>query len=257
MLIGLQTFTIRKMFQTEAEIDHTLSSLKKLGINYLELAYYPFKLTKIMTLKKYLDKYQIQVISSQIKYKTIVRNFSEIIKIHQVLNIKYMAISVIPFKRLFMGNYGIKKLANELNNLGDKVKQYQIQLLFHHHNYEFIKFNKVMAFDILLSNLDNEKVQILSDTYWVKKGGFDCLDFITKYRRFVKALHIRGYKKRSDSNLLENEIDFSQIIAYARKNNFYYGVIEQNTDFVFSELKKSIQLINELDFQDLLKVKSS
>ncbi len=252
MLVGLQTFTIRNIFQTEKDIEQTLKRLKAMGINYLELAYFPFEKEKISILKKYLDQYQVEVISSQIKYKTIIKNFAEIMDIHQELNIRYIAISVIPFRRLILGRYGLKKLARELNDLGERTEKHNVELLFHHHNYEFIKFHKTMAFDWLLQNIDPNKVKILSDTYWIRKGGFEVLAFLDKYKKHVKALHLRGYHNDSDSNFIDSEFSLAEVIKYGNSNGFYYAVIEQNTENELVEISKSVTYIKDSGYQDLL-----
>lgn len=248
MIIGLQTFTVRKIFQKESDIINTLTFLKSIGINYIELAYIPFNLQFITMLKKHLDDFGIQVISSQLKMKTIEADFDIIIKIHQLLNIKYMAVSVMPFKRLLFGERGLKTLANELNILGKRTKEEGIQLMFHHHNYEFIKFKNRLAFDLLLENLNPEYVQILSDTYWVKKGGFNHLEFFKKYAAFIKALHLRGYKNNTDNNLKDSDIDIKEIIDYAIKHQFYYGVIEQNSNDPLPQIEKSVSQIKQDGF---------
>jgi sugar phosphate isomerase/epimerase len=248
MIIGVQTYTIRKIFQTEEDIDFTLGKLYNFGVRNLELAYYPFNVESIRLLKKYLDKYSMTVTSCQIKYQVIVKKFDEIISILKMIGCKYLAISVIPFRRLLMGTKGLHRLAKELNALGEKTRNNGIQLLFHHHNYEFIKFRNKLAFDILMEKLDTDSVQILSDTYWIKKGGFSCLEFLEKHHGAIKALHLRGYIHTSDSNLAENEIDFKEVIEYAINNNFYYAVIEQNTDRPLEELEKSINYVIDAGF---------
>jgi hypothetical protein len=59
---------------------------------------------------------------------------------------------------------------------------------------------------------------------------------------------LRGYIHTSDSNLAENEIDFKEVIEYAINNNFYYAVIEQNTDRPLEELEKSINYVIDVGF---------
>ena len=248
MIIGVQTYSIRKIFQTEEDIDFTLGKLHDLGIRNLELAYYPFTLESITLLKKYLDKYSMAIISCQIKYKVILKHFDGIINILKMLDCKYLAISVIPFRRLLMGTKGLHRLAREFNALGEKTKNHGVQLLFHHHNYEFIKFRKKLAFDILTEKIDSDLVKILSDTYWIKKGGFSCIEFFDNYNENIKALHLRGYIHTADSNLAENEIDFKEVIEYAIDNNFYYAVIEQNTNNPLEELEKSINYVKDAGY---------
>jgi hypothetical protein len=74
------------------------------------------------------------------------------------------------------------------------------------------------------------------------------LEFLEKHHGAIKALHLRGYIHTSDSNLAENEIDFKEVIEYAINNNFYYAVIEQNTDRPLEELEKSINYVIDVGF---------
>lgn len=252
MILGLQTFTIRNLIQDEEMIDKILKDLNQLGIKYLELAYVPFTLAYANMLKKYVDKYDMKVISSQLKLKVIQRKFNEVMAVHKLLNIKYMAISVIPFRYLLTGPPGLKRLGNILNKLGKKVREHQLQLMYHHHNYEFIKFGRRTALDFLVSYFDPKYVQILADTYWIKKGKYDVITFFKTYESHIKAVHLRGYLNKQDSNLIESTIDFIEVINYMNTHKYDYGVIEQNTKNEIKEISKSISYLIENGFGPLL-----
>jgi len=243
MKIGLQTFTIRSFMQHEEDVEQTCKKLQEMGIKYLELAYVPFTLEYAKILQKYLLKYDLKVISSQLKLSVIQSKYSEIIAIHKLLNIHYMAISVIPFRYLLSGPLGLKRLGKIVNKLGQTLQDEGIQLLFHHHNYEFVHFGKKTAFDYIIEYFDPDVVQILSDTYWIQKGGYDVVSFLTQYSSHIKALHLRGFIDNHDSNLEENSMEFKEVMEYAITHNFYYGVIEQNTKQPFEEINKSIRVI--------------
>lgn len=249
--IALQTFTVRRFMQNEKDLDNTLKKLSEMGIKNLELAYIPWTERFIDTLSRYLKKYDMMPISSQIKLSIIEKNLDMLIKIHNSLGIKYMAISVIPFRNLLLGRSGIKRLATRLNKLGKVLKKNDIQLMFHHHNYEFIRFGRKTQFDYICEMFDPEYVQILSDTYWIRKGNYNIIEFFEKYKSHIKACHLRGHLDEKDSNITETDSDFVEVINYIKKNNFYYGAIEQNTENEFEEIQKSLSLI-ENEFSDML-----
>ncbi len=243
MRIGLQTFTVRQTFQTKNDREDTLKRLKAMGILDLELAYIPWNEETIASLEESLPRHGMRAFSSQIKWSVINKRFEEIMDYHRRLNIQYMAVAVIPFRRLLFGNYGLKKFAEELNTLGKATKKHGVRLLFHHHNYEFFRFPKGMALDLLIKHIDPEYVGILCDTYWVHRGGFGWHEFFTTYENHIEALHLRGYHKKSDDNLLDTPMEVGQIIEYALNHTFGYIVIEQDTKQPFSDIKKSVTRI--------------
>ena len=249
--IALQTFTVRRLIQNENDLDRTLKQLSEMGIKHLELAYIPWTERFVDTLSRYLKKYNMNAISSQIKLSVIEKNLNMLIKVHKRLGIKYMAVSVIPFRNLLTGKLGIKRLSKRLNKLGEVLKENDIQLMFHHHNYEFIRFGKRTQFDYICEYFNPKYVQILSDTYWIRKGGYNIIEFFERYESHIKACHLRGFDGKGDSNIVETDSNFADIINYIKKNNFYYGAIEQNTDKELEEIQKSLLLIQE-NFSDML-----
>lgn len=247
--LGLQTFTVRRLMQNENDLDQTLQKLSDMGIKSLELAYIPWTELFMDTLSRYLKKYDMKAISSQIKLSVIEKNLDLLIKVHKSLGMKYIAVSVIPFRNLLTGPWGLKRLAWRLNSLGKTLKDEGLQLMFHHHNYEFIKFGKKMALDILVDHFNPNYVQILSDTYWIRRGKFNVIDFFKKYKTHIKAVHLRGCLDKKDTNLYDGDVDFCKVLDYMKKHNFYYGVIEQNTTNEFEEIEKSIEVIKVCNHQ--------
>ena len=60
----------------------------------------------------------------------------------------------------------------------------------------------------------------------------------------LKAVHLRGHRDKTDSNILECDADFKEVLNYIQSNDYYYGVIEQNTANELEEISKSIEVIN-------------
>ncbi len=244
-ILGLQTFTIRKELNNPLEMENALSYVSNLGIKHLELAYIPFETDYINHLEELLAKYNQKAISSQIPLPKIIKNYDQLLTIHRQLGMKYMAVSVVPVKNLIMGPIGMKKLARKLNELGKKCKKDGLTLLFHHHNYEFFKVCGNTLFDTLIKHLDSEYVKILSDTYWIRKGGYSIIEFLEKYKTHIKAVHLRGHRDGENTNLKDADTCMKEVIEYIKINNFFYGVIEQDTKEPLQEIKKSVEYISQ------------
>jgi sugar phosphate isomerase/epimerase len=257
MKIGLQTFTIRKLIQDEEHIDQTFKIIHEMGIKYLELSYIKFDKQNIDLIEMYMHKYHLKAISSQIPFKDIVKRSMELIRIHKQLDMKYIAVSVIPFRYLCFGPLGMKRLAYQLNKLGQLYKKHGIRLLFHHHNYEFFKYKKKMALDYLVENLDKNNCGLLTDTYWMRVGGFEIISFLEKYADYIDAVHLRGYIDQKNTNLLESDRDFKDVLAYMKTHDIAYGVIEQDTQNEIEEIKKSIKMINASTYKKYLNAKDN
>ena len=52
-------------------------------------------------------------------------------------------------------------------------KKAGIQLCYHNHDFEFIKDNDQIPYDILLNNTDKDLVKFEVDLYWITKAGQD------------------------------------------------------------------------------------
>jgi sugar phosphate isomerase/epimerase len=78
-----------------------------------------------------------------------------------------------------------KRVAENLNIIGKKVRAEGLGFTYHNHDIEFKITEEQIPFDILLDNTDPKLVEIEIDLYWIIKGNQDPLD---SARRPVPAL---------------------------------------------------------------------
>lgn len=247
MKISLQTFTIRKSLNEN--FDESLKKVNDLGIKYLELAYVDWEYSNISKIKESLDKYDIKVGSSQIKYKIIINNFDEIIKMHKLLNCKYIAVSVLPIKYYLGRKRGFLKFADKLTELAKKLNEHDLELLYHHHNFEFAKFNGKYALDMMMKKTVG--VGLVIDTYWTKKCNVNPSELIKKYKGLVKILHLRDYDMKTDAEVGNGIIDFKSVIETFIEVGGEYGAIEQATNTPYQSIGKSVNHIKEIGYEKL------
>lgn len=257
--LSLQTFTIRKFLKHEKDMMTIISKLKDLGIHTLEAARIDFDLKTARAFINICQKYDMRIGSSQIKFHTINENFDEIVEIHKLWDCKYIAVSVLPMKYLLKKEQGLKEFANELNKLGERLSLHNLQLLFHHHHFEFIKYGDKLGLELLIENTDPKYVGFVLDTYWIQRGGKTPQELIERYKGRAKVVHLRDYKIRfskfdllpSDCEIGNGNLDFKKIIDSSIANGVVYMAIEQNSKEPIESIRKSVENIKQMGFEKL------
>jgi sugar phosphate isomerase/epimerase len=83
------------------------------------------------------------------------------------------------------------KLAGIMDDLGRRCRAQGTRLSYHNHSFEFERFDGEYALDILYANSSPENLFAEIDTYWVRHGGEDPVDYITRYTGRQSILHLK------------------------------------------------------------------
>lgn len=235
--IGLQTFTIRKDIKTLDGLREEFSYFAALGIKNFELSRINFNKDEMEVLKNLKDELNLEYTASQITLRKIIDNFDFMANLSRELDIRYLEVSVIPFKSFIRGKKGIDELSKTLNKLGERTKQENIKLLYHHHNFELINYGEKLSMDILLESTESELVNLVCDTYWLAKSGYNPANFIEERIDRVKGVHLRdsvlkhklGRFYTTDTTIGEGTIEFGSIMGLDKHNLIDFYSIEQDT----------------------------
>jgi sugar phosphate isomerase/epimerase len=89
----------------------------------------------------------------------------------------------------------VLKIADQLNNLSERAKDYGIKVGYHNHAFELsARIGDDIALQFLIDHLSDDVV-IELDTFWCEAGGVSAPDFLKKNGSRVIALHIKdGYR---------------------------------------------------------------
>ena len=259
MQIGLQTYTIRKELKNRDSMYSAFKKIKDLGITSIEIARIPFTYESVRNVQEISRELGIKIKASQFKLSLLEKDFDFTVAAHKQWNCKLMAVSVIPTSCLLKGPDGFKELAERLNKLGERSNKEGIELLYHHHHFEFgtyrtKTFEETTGFHILNELLDFEKVAYILDTYWIQRSGYDPVKHIYKLSGNVKVLHLRDYIMRAgiifpsvdDTYLGNGTLDFRSIINAAKDTGIKHLSIEQNSSVPFQHIEQSIQHLKSI-----------
>jgi len=142
---------------------------------------------------------------------------------------------------------GVKNLAEILDTLGGKAKTAGLKLLYHNHDFEFIKdVDGIVPIDYLLENCNPELVNFQMDLYWVTKAGADPLAYFEKYPGRFKIWHVKDMDEQGRfAPVGKGTIDFSRIHAEKEKSGMRYYMVEQDMTFDGLEPLEAIKISHE------------
>lgn len=244
---GLALYTLRtEMGQDPAS---TLDSVANSGYAYIEAAGYnegKFYGMSPSDFKATLEAKGLKPVSTH-QGTASYENIDQMIQDVKAAGFEYFVIPVPPmgmfkFDRETMSmsmEGGAEKLAQILDDFGKKCSENGLKLLYHNHDFEFIKDeNGNSIIDYLLENCNPDYVNFQMDLFWVTKAGADPIAYFEKYPNRFKIWHV---KDMGENGLFapvgEGSIDFGKIYAQRELSGMKYYMVEQDMCFNHTPLE--------------------
>ena len=83
------------------------------------------------------------------------------------------------------------------------AKKAGIQLLYHNHDFEFMKLGGKYALDILYETVPEDLLKTELDTCWVNVGGEDPSKYLLKYSGRAPVVHLKDFFGQKSENMYE------------------------------------------------------
>ena len=161
-----------------------------------------------------------------------------------------------------LGPDGFKKIAEHMNEVGQKARAAGLQYAYHNHNFEFEKMpDGTFGYDTLVNETDHDLVKFEIDCGWMVVAGGDPAAYFAKYPGRFRMLHIKDFKpvakpttelmgagRPQGSDLGQGFIDYKPIFAGAKSAGIEHIFAEQEAPFTVSQLESA-----KLDFAFLQK----
>jgi len=192
--LGVQLYTVRDQLKT---LDATLGAIKAAGFDEVEtlrpiLADLPPLLKKhgLTAPSGHFDAGLILDVGEIGKKGLGTYTFDQAVAQAKALDMQYF---VVPYlmgeDRKSIDDY--KRHADKLNEGGRRVKAAGLQLAYHHHSFEFVKYGEQTGWDVLVERLDKDLVGFECDVFWLAAAGLDPAATITKLGKRVKLVHLK------------------------------------------------------------------
>ena len=186
--IALQLYTLRE--ELEKDFEGTLKQISKIGLKYVELAGYYGKNAE--ELKDILRSNNLRCISAHISFDDLASNTQEQADMLNALGAEY---AVIPYisEDYHAGGSKYGKFLETIQKISDVFNKSGIKLLYHNHDFEFIKYKNKYKLDHLFESLPSEIMQFEPDTCWIRYAGVNPCEYLKKFEESCPIVHLKDF----------------------------------------------------------------
>ena len=186
--IAYQVYSARK--EAEKDLLSVLKQLKAMGYDGVEFAgFYGHAAEEV---KAMLDETGLVAISSHVPLTAMLEDMDGQIAFHKTIGCKYMAIPHVGPEYRADGEKFAELIRLEWT-LGKKCKENGIQLLYHNHDFEFMKVGALYSLDFMYQAVCRDLLKPEFDTCWIRYAGEDPVKYLRNYAGDVQIIHLKDY----------------------------------------------------------------
>ena len=187
--VGLQLYSVRD--EMEKDMDSTLARVKTMGYDYVEFAGYFGKTAE--EVKALLDKNGLECVSVHQGYDIFISDKESSVEYLKTIGAKYCAVPWMDKEKHKGDDEIFNKTISELKETSAALKQGNIQLLYHNHEFEFEKYENKFLLDWLYEALSEDELKTEIDTCWVCYAGQNPAEYIRKYTGRSPVVHLKDF----------------------------------------------------------------
>ena len=245
--IAIQLYSVRD--DMEKDFYGTLEKVKALGYDGVEFAgLFGEAAEKI---KAKLQELGLTPISAHVPYYDMLENPEAVLSDYKEIGCKYV---VVPYltEECRPGTDGFDATVKGIRKIGEAAKSLGLQLLYHNHDFEFIKIDGEYALDILYNEVPAEFLQTEIDTCWVNVGGENPAGYIEKYTGRAPVVHLKDFVGSNNGGPLYKLIGIDEEETEAKEQTFEfrpvgYGVQDFKAILAASEKAGASWVVVEQD----------
>lgn len=132
---------------------------------------------------------------------------------------------VIPGFGLGSNLEELQGVCDYFNKVGKLAKEYGLLLGYHNHSHEYNVMDGQVIWEYMIEHTDPECVFFQMDVFWTTKGGKNPVEYLKKYPKRIKMLHVKDDFVIGESG----DIDFESIFKQFYKNGMKDYVVEIET----------------------------
>jgi sugar phosphate isomerase/epimerase len=225
-LVGLQLWTLRDTI--ESETIQTLEKVSLIGYNSIEPYGFDggFYGIPAKEFRKTVEGLGMRLTSTHTGIN--LENCEKYIEAGNEAGLEYLVLPS-PGRDMSTADH-YKKLAEELNVMGEKVTKAGMRLGYHNHAGEFNDFSGDTGYDILLKNTAPDFVCFQLDIFWIVKAGKDPIHYFEKYPGRFELWHVKDMNQSGDSTVIgSGTIDYKKIFREAELSGMKRFYVEQES----------------------------
>lgn len=196
--VALQLYSVRG--DMEKDMPGTLRSVKEMGYDGVEFAglfgHAP------ADIRAMLDEIGLMAISAHVPFVEMMANPHKVFTDYKIIGCEYVAIPYLG-EASRPGGSEFEATLENIRFLGKIAGEHGITLLYHNHDFEFIKLDGVYGLDVMYSAVPADLLKTQLDTCWVNVGGEDPAAYIRKYSGRTPVVHLKDFYGERSADMYE------------------------------------------------------
>lgn len=196
--IALQLYSVRQ--EAQADFEKTLRTVASYGYDGVEFAgLFGHAPEKVRDLCK---KYNLTPISAHVPLDDMTADPEALFSAYETIGCRYVAIPSLPESRIPGGDL-FGQTAQTITALAAVAKKHGITLLYHNHDFEFVKLGATLKLDLFYAAIPADVIATEIDTCWAKVGGVDPAEYVKKYAGRAPVVHLKDFFGEKSEDMYE------------------------------------------------------
>ncbi|MBQ7687822.1 MAG: sugar phosphate isomerase/epimerase [Clostridia bacterium] len=186
--IGLQLYSVRN--EMEKDFAGTLKKVADMGYKGVEFAgLFGRAPAEIRAL---LAENGLTAVSAHVPLADMLADMDKVLADYKEIGCGYLAIPYVD-EKYRPGTPDYPETLKKIEALGKKCAENGVTLMYHNHDFEFVKVDGKYGLDLMYETVPAEYLQTELDTCWVNVGGEDPAKYIEKYSGRTPVVHLKDF----------------------------------------------------------------
>ena len=224
--IGVQLYTVRR--DLARDFEGTLTRIAGIGYREVEFAGYHGKSPS--EVRALLARLGLAAPASHVSLDAFRRETDNVLAASKEVGHQYLVVPWLDVgERRSLDDY--RRIAEELNRIGEKVRAAGMQLGYHNHDFELVAIEGSMPLDVLIERTDPTLLVLELDLYWATKAGADPFTYFSRYPGRVHLVHVKDSAGAPEHRMVDvgqGTIDFAKIFARREQAGIRHAFVEHD-----------------------------
>jgi sugar phosphate isomerase/epimerase len=227
MKLGAQFYTLRNHAKTPEDLRSTMKRIKEMGYDVMQAS--AICAIEPELLKSYIDETELPITCTHRPLSETINETEKSIKFHTTIGCPVVGLGSMP-EEYRKDLDSLKEFVKALREPIKKLNAAGLKFAYHNHAFEFEDLGGVIAYDVLIEEFEN--LTFILDTYWVKYGGYDYLDYIKSLgNKRIQNVHFKDMKTEPKGEICPcgvGVIDFAPVVKLCNELSIPNALVEQD-----------------------------
>jgi sugar phosphate isomerase/epimerase len=229
-VLAAQLYTLRDFCKTAVDFDTSMRKVRAIGYTAVQVSGIgPISPEDV---KAILDANGLRCCITHIGFDRLQNDLPAVIIQHQLWSCKHVAVGSLPGHYRDEGEQGYARFAADGSEIGRRLADSGLTFSYHNHSFEFVRFGKRTALDVIYEESDPRYLKAEIDTYWVQHGGGDPAQWIMKMKDRIPVVHLKDMVivngKQEMAEIGEGNLNWPAILEACKASGVEWYAVEQD-----------------------------